>query len=231
MTPVTPTLAAANCTHCGAAQQVDPMRDAAICVSCGAPFVVAKALQTTGIRLYSPGGGAVADTYDFEIVNGVLIAYKGRAAAADIPFNVRYVGAAAFLGNTGLRRVSVPASVRMIRNDAFRGCTSLERAEIADGVTEIWSGAFAGCTALKSVNIPASVTNLGSGAFMNCASLVTCVVPESVVTQGVDVFAGTPVEAARLEREQVWREQGLCHFCGGNLTRILHRCKVCGKMN
>lgn len=85
---------------------------------------------------------------DFEIEDGVLINYSGKA-----------------------EHVVIPAGVTSIGYWAFEGCSSLESIEIPTSVTEIGRWAFKECSSLKNIVIPTSVTEIGKGAFKGCSSL------------------------------------------------------------
>ncbi|MBR2336401.1 MAG: leucine-rich repeat protein [Clostridia bacterium] len=86
----------------------------------------------------------------FEIINGVLIKYKGK--------------------NTS---VVIPSSVTSIGNSAFRYCDSLTSVVIGDSVTSIGRYAFEKCRSLTSVVIGDNVTSIGYEAFYGCDSLTS----------------------------------------------------------
>ena len=68
--------------------------------------------------------------------------------------------------------VAIPDSVTSIGESAFVGCSGLTRVTIGNGVTSIGKFAFYGCGGLTSVTIPASVKTIGGGAFYDCRGLV-----------------------------------------------------------
>ena len=77
----------------------------------------------------------------FKVVDGALLTADGKRLVAfppgrrgpfAIPAGVEAVPARAFLGCSGLTRVSVPSSVKRIGDYAFSGCTALERIEFED---------------------------------------------------------------------------------------------------
>ena len=75
---------------------------------------------------------------DFDIVNGILIKYKGPGGD-----------------------VVVPEGVTSIWTGAFYGCSSLKSITLPEGVTRIGGSAFSGCRSLTSITLPESVTSIG----------------------------------------------------------------------
>lgn len=104
-------------------------------------------------------------TDDFLIVgDGILLDYRGNTPAVIIPAGVKTIGAGAFAGNTGVKKVIMPDSVEVIGEGAFSGCNSLTDIEFGNLLKKIKDRAFAGCP-IQNIRIPASVEEIGLKAF------------------------------------------------------------------
>lgn len=112
-----------------------------------------------------------ADTGDFVIEDGVLIAYNGAGGAVVIPNTVTEIGIDAFWNNLTITSVIIPDSVTVIGAWAFGSCANLTSVTIGSSVTQIWWGAFYDCKSLTSITLPDSVTNVSPLAFSLCESL------------------------------------------------------------
>lgn len=89
--------------------------------------------------------------YDFIVVNGVLIAYKGESRKVVIPDNVREIGINAFDWSEVLKEVVIPKTVEKIDYCAFENCENLEVITIENPNTEIGTSAFSGCLSLRRI--------------------------------------------------------------------------------
>ena len=69
-----------------------------------------------------------------------------------IPNNVKWIGAGAFSGCTGLTSINIPNGVEVIDNGAFSDCAGLTSVDISSTV-KIIGNAFYGCTNLSLINI------------------------------------------------------------------------------
>ena len=127
---------------------------------------------------------------DFEIVDGVLVKYKGKSTEVTIPNNVTSIGLWAFHNCTSLRSITIPNSVESIGMRAFESCSSLTSIIIPNSVTSIDSFAFKGCSSLTSITIPNSVESIGRGAFESCSSLTNVTIPDGVTSIGNNEFSG-----------------------------------------
>lgn len=119
----------------------------------------------------SVGERAFADTRDFVIEDGCLLAHDGSSKDVTIPDDVTSIGEGAFMDRTDLISISIPPSVISIGDEAFKGCSNLISVIIPDGVTSISKYAFSNCTNLTRVTIPDSVTGIGFDAFGKCVNL------------------------------------------------------------
>ena len=186
-------LVQAKCTNCGANLEVDNTKDAAVCPSCGTPFIVEKAINnyntTNNIRadVVNVYGGNGAD---FVIRAGTLEKYNGAATDVVIPNSVTRIEREAFKDCVGLTSVIIPGSVTTIGDCAFFRCTNLTSVKIGNSVTNIGESTFAFCSSLTSVDIPSSVTSIGHNVFGACNSLMSVRIPPSVTSIGDSAFSG-----------------------------------------
>ncbi len=162
-------LVPAKCCNCGANLQVNSEQDAAICSSCGTPFIIEKA-----INLFVNGHNGLSD---FVVVSGVLRGYRGSSIDISIPEGVIEIGADVFRGQKYLRSVSFPQSVKVISNSAFNGCSSLRSVQIINNLESIGDCAFYGCSSLSNITLPTSLKYIGQCAFAECTSLTKVVIP------------------------------------------------------
>lgn len=110
----------------------------------------------------------------FDIRDGVLVKYNGKAT-----------------------RIKIPSAVKEIRDDAFGGVLDRdnrleeiifsEGCEIIDG--DGFRGAFADQRQLKYVKLPKSLRIIGDNAFRNCISLLDVEFPAGLQKIGRDAFA------------------------------------------
>lgn len=138
----------------------------------------------------------------FEIKNGVLAKYHGKAAHIEVPKgvcgigkeafqqctctdiilpdSVTFIEETAFTGCLELKNIKMPNTLLKIGSAAFKGCTSIENIVIPGLVTEIREFTFCNCAKLKDITIPEGVTKIGEGAFLCCSSLTKIIIPHRV---------------------------------------------------
>ena len=131
----------------------------------------------------------MSDYNDFDIRDGVLVKYRGRAAATvDIPYGVVKIGDYAFK-DCLIFGVNIPDSVRIIGEGAFEG-NNITKLDIPQSVYSIGPYAFAENYILKDVYIAGEVADLPQGIFKNCMSLGSVTLPEGLLTIGEIAFVG-----------------------------------------
>ena len=113
----------------------------------------------------------MSNVNDFEIIDGVLIEYHGKAADVAVPEGVRKIGNCAFFDCSSLTSITIPEGVTSIGDNAFNWCNSLTSITIPEGLTKIGKGAFSDCKSLTNIRIPEGVTEIGDSAFHCCYSL------------------------------------------------------------
>ena len=107
-----------------------------------------------------------ASSGDFEIKDGVLVAYHGTAEKVIVPKGVKGIGNQAFYANHNMTSVTIPKGVTSIGEEAFHYCDGLETVNLPDTLTSIETLAFSDCMSLKSLKIPESVTGIAELVFV-----------------------------------------------------------------
>ena len=130
------------------------------------------------------------DESDFQIVDGMLVQYRGEQKNVIVPDIVTSIGFAAFEGCSELTSITIPNSVTEIWDAAFEGCSGLTSITIPNSVMSIGNSAFEGCGGLTSITIPNSVTRIGDNAFEGCCRLTSIKIPNSVIEIGDSAFEG-----------------------------------------
>ncbi len=135
----------------------------------------------------------------FDIRDGVLVKYTGRASHVVVPDGVKIVGKYAFSEegyehrykyNEYVKKITLPDSVIEIESYAFNNCSCLTEIQLSQGLTEIQPYTFYGCEKLDTVHIPSSVKVIQRDAFIcklnyaRSCPLEKTVIPESVIEMG-----------------------------------------------
>lgn len=175
-------LVQAKCPNCNGFLTVDSNKDAAICESCGSPFIVEKAInqyninnniQADVVNVYSDKSS------DFEISGGVLKKYNGSSLTPIIPEGVVAIEGGVF-ENSMIIEVTLPSTLKELQSyltdycmhiGPFFNCAYLEKVNLPQGLKKICSGAFRRCESLKEIIIPSTVVEIGSEVFTQCKSL------------------------------------------------------------
>ncbi len=125
---------------------------------------------------------------DFEIQNGVLVAYHGSDEDVYIPDGVTKIGEAAFKEADYIRYVCVPESVTSIGKSAFEFCESLESIELPDSIEYIGENAFFGCEKLVIYELPYWLKTIDVFAFGCCTSLTSIDISKNIENIGFCAF-------------------------------------------
>lgn len=132
-----------------------------------------------------------AETADGIVVTGAENCGASLDIAAEIDGRpVIAIGACAFQGNAGLRRVSLPEGLRRVERSAFQGCSGLVGLRLPKRLDRIEAQAFQGCSALEGVALPEGLSEIADRAFYGCASLKSLALPEGIAQIGERAFAG-----------------------------------------
>lgn len=118
----------------------------------------------------------------FEIENGILKKYHGKAPNVRIPDGVTSIGEYAFKDCSGLTAVTIPDGVTSIGQGAFIRCVNLTSVTIPDSVTSIGHSAFSCCFGMTSITIPESITAIEESTFFRCKGLMSIAIPEGVTS-------------------------------------------------
>lgn len=94
--------------------------------------------------------------------------------------NLSSIKAAAFMGTTMLREISLPDSIRTIEQCAFYN-SGIKNIHLPEDLRQIGNGAF-GSSGIKSIIVSDRVTKLGRGVFNRCYELTDVTLPESITT-------------------------------------------------
>ena len=88
--------------------------------------------------------------------------YKGNQDITEIRFTetLEKIGANAFEGVDGLKKIVIPGNVKIIGSGAFSACSNLEEVVIEEGVEEICVYAFYACPNLQLVTMPKNVQKI-----------------------------------------------------------------------
>lgn len=134
------------------------------------------------------------DMKNFEVENGILIKYHGKAEEVEIPRGIREIGPQAFTEHRKLKRVIIPGSVRVIDWCAFGDemmdwgyC--LESVVMEEGVEEIRYAAFGNCGKLREIQLPSSLRTIDKSAFKH-SGLHNIKIPEGFTEIENEVFEG-----------------------------------------
>ena len=143
----------------------------------------------------------ISDWKDYDIKDGILYKYSGKAKRTEVPYGVITIEGGAF-ADCVVEEVVLPDTVGKLCGDvigAFRGCKKLGIINLPESVKYVGEAAFEG-TSLVKVCIPQSVEVIGAKAFAFCSSLAEITIPESVKHIGVAAFSYcTALSSVRME--------------------------------
>ena len=136
-------------------------------------------------------GPAGKEPPKFQIVDGVLLQYRGADVNVVVPEGVREIARNVFYMCSDLQSVTLPSTLETIGEQAFYACVSLESVRFSSlGLKSIGEAAFFNCGSLKDFLIPASVREIGARAFEYCASLEAVMLPPDLTELRACTFAG-----------------------------------------
>ena len=125
-----------------------------------------------------------------------ILEYKGKDINPKVPAEIERmpvvtIGGNAFANRSDLTSVFIPDGIKNMGAHAFDGCTGLKKITIPGSVTAIGEYAFANCTSLQTAILENGVQTLGTGLFEECSNLSRVVIPESAVHIGDNIFYWT----------------------------------------
>lgn len=139
-------------------------------------FSDCKALKKLTINV--PDGPAIADNLCIPKELAAHCTSLQTVAFTGHTENLSSIKAAAFMGTTMLREISLPDSIRTIEQCAFYN-SGIKNIHLPEDLRQIGNGAF-GSSGIKSIVVPDRVIKLGRGAFSRCYDLTDVTLPESV---------------------------------------------------
>lgn len=132
------------------------------------------------------------DAPEFEIEDGVLVAYNGEGGDVVIPDGVTVIGKEVFKNNKTITSVVIPEGVVEIRDNAFSMTSQLRSLTLPTSLETIGTRAFAGCRLLDVIDL-SGLTNLksiGDSAFIFCNAVKDLVIPDCEnLTIGTHAFS------------------------------------------
>lgn len=196
-----------ECPSCGTGLIIDSDESAAICTSCGRPFVVKDAIVLNYIKIVTDTNETALTCDEFETEGDTLKKYNGSSPCVDIPDNIRVIGSRAFEDCKDIVEVNLTGSVEIIEDNAFTGCGNLQTVHFTDKVKRIGSYAFSECACLKEVILPEAVEKIGPYAFSSCYMLSFVKMPSAQSDVHETAFAGD--SDARFEWSDDWKSRQL----------------------
>ena len=151
---------------------------------------VPESVREIGMLAFAAAPWLEAQAGDFVIVNGILVSYKGNAAAVEIPNTVRVLAPYVFYHNVAMESAKIPESVTEIKESAFSSCENLKEIELPENITAIADNTFFYCGALKKVTFSENVKKIGVSAFYRCENLEQLPDMHTVETIGDEAFYG-----------------------------------------
>mgnify|MGYP000072543263 CR=1 FL=1 len=139
-------------------------------------FSDCKALKKLTINV--PDGPAIADNLCIPKELAAHCTSLQTVAFTGHTENLSSIKAAAFMGTTMLREISLPDSIRTIEQCAFYN-SGIKNIHLPEDLRQIGNGAF-GSSGIKSIVVPDRVIKLGREAFSRCYELTDVTLPESV---------------------------------------------------
>lgn len=221
----------AICTQCGATLSVNSMDDAAICPYCNTPFIVDKGIQkfnaiyTKTTVIHSDAVNIYNSGYpEFDIRDGVLVKYNGRAEEITIPEGVRKIEAGALKdagkANNGFKKVVIPGSLKTL--DAV----SAGELYLSEGVEEVYFSGHILTYRYRKISFPSSIKRIHPGKKVELRTLYK---DREGWLKDVPKFE-FPNGKTRAAEQFANYYQLKCLYCGGEITSSFLgglRCELC----
>jgi len=156
------------------------------------PFEGCSALAAITVHPSNPAFASV-DGVVFNKEKTSILCYPAcKPGSYEIPVGVTKIGWGAFIGASGLTKVTIPNNVIAIESYAFKFCSGLTDVLVPKSVTSIGAVAFGDCDRLSRFVIPDRVTCIDRQTFAQCGSLSSVTVPEIVTEIVWGAFQGCP---------------------------------------
>ena len=140
---------------------------------------------------YDADGNLIgAKMYGYTFIRDSMYDSITTLKSIEMPDDISYIGAYAFLGCTSLALTSLPNGIMSIGEYAFEYCTSLALTSLPAGLTTIADETFQNCTNLALTSLPEGLTNIGQHAFFGCTSLALTSLPAGLTSIERYVFYG-----------------------------------------
>lgn len=192
----------------------------------------------------------------FDIRDGVLVKYNGRAKCINVPEGIKAIEKYAF-DRVDIEELILPDSLEVINEYSFGNqffTSSLKKVKFGNGLKYIAGGAFCGCPFLSELTIPESIHEIaenalpsklkhivlpknyekGARCLSNCECLDEIDASESFIESARTVHGNFELspwcQKEKQKEKQKWRNSLLCQHCGGSFKGIISiRCSKCGK--
>ena len=109
-----------------------------------------------------PHRAVIESTGNFDIVDGMIVYYRGKNSELRIPDTVKGIADHVFMNNTKIVSVSFGKGIETIGEEAFYGCNKLATVYFGDGLKRIGKDAFCDCRAIETVSLPSAVVWCGT---------------------------------------------------------------------
>lgn len=122
-----------------------------------------------------------------------------------LPITLKYIGKNAFLGNNGIKELTIPKSVSSIESFCFFDCYGIEKISFEGGeLKDINDHVFANCEGLKELVLGEGIETIDEYAFSGCDSLESITLPKSITYLSENLFEGCD----RLSTVKIYKEDG-----------------------
>lgn len=157
---------------------------------------------------------------DFEIIGGVLTAYKGKDIDVVVPDGVLEIGPQVFMNMSQIRSIYLPEGLKYVRREAFWGCKNLMKITIPMSLKEFEYSVVR--VHYKDSDGDWHITDYKKPrCFWGCVNLTEII--HSYDYLHLHTFEGTPY----VENRKKSIKQGVCPQCGGKLSFLSKKCDKC----